>query len=330
MKKLLLTLVAALAGTGLRAAQDNTVEIVYNNTTATVIIASNISEYVTDASDGASHVKLTQSSSVDDKVGEITYILSGTSADGEFFLNGSYKATIQLNGLTLTNPEGPAINIQDGKRIKLSMKDGTTSTLVDGANDDYNGCLHCKGHLELKGKGTLNVTGNSRHAVYSKEYFEIKNSTLNILGAVKDAIHCKQYFYQESGTINITSAGDDGIQVELKDSLSTGVTKDHDDEDTGNFYQVNGTLNISGYAGKAIKADGTITYTGGKQNFDKTDTQENAAAGIAALACEENSATDGTYDLLGRRTASATHRSHTPGLILIKKGNKTTKKQIIK
>ena len=42
--------------------------------------------------------------------------------------------------LTLTNPSGPAINLQNGKRCEVTAKKGTSSTLTDGANDDYNGC----------------------------------------------------------------------------------------------------------------------------------------------------------------------------------------------
>ena len=151
MKKLLLLAAVLLSGlTAAHAQTDNTVTIAYNGNSATVTVASNISSYVTVQSGTSSHVKLVQSESVDALVGEITYTLSGSSTDGEFYMEGSYKASVELNGLTLTNPSGPAINIQNGKRIKLSAKNGTVSTLTDGVNADYNGCVHCKGHLELQ------------------------------------------------------------------------------------------------------------------------------------------------------------------------------------
>ena len=321
MKRILTVITTLLTTIGsLQAAPaSNTVEIVYNGTTATVSVAANISSYITDNSAGSSHVKLVQSASVGDATGEITYILSGTSADGEFYLDGSYKCTVELNGLTLTNPAGPAINIQDGKRIKVKMTEGTTSTLTDGKNDAYNGCLHSKGHTEFRGKGTLNVTGNSRHAIYSKEYIQLKNSAINILGAVKDGIHCKEYFLMESGTVKITSAGDDGIQVELDDELeNTGTTIDHEDENTGNFYQTAGTLNISGYAGKAIKADGIISYTGGSRNFTAAET-EDATTAIAKV--DADTAVDAVYDLQGRQVAAPRK-----GLYIFKQGNTAVKR----
>lgn len=306
------------------AVDNNTVEIVYSGNTASVTVADNISSYVTVSSGTSSHVKIVQSATFsgvdktsDNEDGEIIYVLSGQSDDGEFYMEGSYKCVVELGGLTLTNPAGPAINVQNGKRIELSAKKNTTNTIADGANEDYNGCYHAKGHTKFKGKGTLNVVGNSKHGIYSKEYIEVKNLTINITSAAKDAIHCKEYFLMESGTVNITGAGDDGIQVELKGDTSTGKTTGHEDEDSGNFYQEDGTLSISGYASKAIKADGTITYTGGTQNFDKTDVAD--ATGIDSVWTDD--ATEmRVFDLLGRQA-----KASKSGLYIIKNGSKARK-----
>ncbi|MBQ9357733.1 MAG: carbohydrate-binding domain-containing protein, partial [Prevotella sp.] len=269
MKKVLTTLIAlvATASTAL-AIEANTVEIKFNGTTATVSKASNISSYVTVNSGTSAHVSITQDStfvgvdaSLDNEDGEIIYVLSGSCTNGSFTLEGSYKCQVTLNGLTLTNPSGPALNLQNGKRVSISISKGTTSSLADGANADYNGCIHCKGHLKLKGKGTLNISGNSKHAIYSKEYFEMKNATVNITSAQKDGLHCKEYLLMESGTLNISNTLEDGIQVETSNDPLTGITTDHEDENTGNFYMLDGTLTIASYGGKAIKADGSITYS---------------------------------------------------------------------
>lgn len=313
-------------------AADYTVTITYDGTAATVSIPEDISSYVSCSSGSSSHVKLVQASTVgDNTTGEIVYSLSGSSTDGEFYLEGSYKTTVQLADLTLTNPNGPALNIQDGKRIKISAKNGTENTLTDGANEDYNGCLHTKGHFEFAGKGTLNVTGNSKHAIYSKEYVEIKNLTLNILKAEKDGIHCKQYFLMESGNVTISNVGDDGIQVEMDGTTPTTATDDeHEDEDTGNFYMTDGTLTISSYAGKTIKADGSIAYSGGTQNFSTSDTEQGSTA-ISSISLNDGETlcineADAMYNLQGREIDSS---QATKGVFIIKKGN-TTKKIIIK
>ena len=77
---------------------DNTIVVAYNGTTATVTVADNIAQQVTQIVSGA-HVSITSNNTST----EITYILNGSSTDGEFFLNSAYNCTIILNGLTLTN-----------------------------------------------------------------------------------------------------------------------------------------------------------------------------------------------------------------------------------
>ena len=53
---------------------------------------------------------------------EVTYALSGSSEDGGFYMKGEYKCTVSLEGVELTNPIGPAIEIDDGKRIEVNAK----------------------------------------------------------------------------------------------------------------------------------------------------------------------------------------------------------------
>ncbi len=265
---------------------DNSVGVNYSGTTATVTVAGNVAQYVTPTITGA-RVSIVQSSEVSDDVcGEITYTLAGSSTDGEFTMEGSYKATLELNGLTLTNPSGAPINIQNGKRIDLSVKKGTENTLTDASSGDWKGCIVCKGHLELKGKGTLNVYGNTAHAIYAKEYVEMKNCTVNVLSAVKDGINCNQYFLMESGSLNISGVEDDGVQVSYKDD------SDREEEDTGTLTITGGTVNIAvtGTASKGLKAEGDLTVsdgtlsisTSGDGTWDSDDQKTKAASCISA------------------------------------------------
>lgn len=265
---------------------DNAVSVVYDGTSASVTVAGNVAKYV-DATVTGAHVSIEQSSDVSDETcGEITYTLSGTSTDGAFALSGSYKSTIELNGLTLTNPSGAALDIQNGKRIDLSVKKGTVNTLTDGTSGSQKGCIVCKGHLEMKGKGVLNVYGNTAHAIYSKEYVEMKNCTVNVLAAVKDGINCNQYFLLESGELNVAGVADDGVQVSYKDDT------DRDEEDTGSITISGGTVNITvtGTATKGLKAegnllitDGSITVsTSGGGEWDTDDAKTKAASCLSA------------------------------------------------
>lgn len=259
--------------------KDNFVSVVYNGTAATVTIAGNVAQYVAADINGA-HVNITQSALVDDEVGEITYNLSGSSTDGEFYMSGSYKATVELNGLTLVNEtpykSGAAVHIQDGKRIKVKVVTGTTNTLVDAASGSQKGALYIKGHAEFAQKGTLNVTGNVKHGIKTGEYFTIKNAVVNVLGAVGDGINCGQYFQMASGTITISGTGDDGIQCDIDDTETyptgtgeivadeTAGIEAHDDEDSGNIYLEGGTINVNvtADAAKCIKSEGDMRISG--------------------------------------------------------------------
>jgi len=248
------------------AVTNSTIGVVYSGTSATVTVAGNIARYVTPAVSGA-HVSIEQSDDLDE---EITYTLSGSSTDGEFYMAGSYKATIELNGVTLKNAtpvySGAAVHIQNGKRIKVKVVTGTVNTLTDAANNSQKGSFYIKGHAEFAQKGTLNVVGNTKHAIKTGEYFTLKNATINITSAVGDGINCAGYFLMESGAININGVGDDGIQCDLDGDTSTGETTDHEEEDSGNIYITDGTINISvtANAAKGINSQGDQKISGGE------------------------------------------------------------------
>ena len=249
---------------------DNQVRIIYDGTTATVQVAGNIAPYVTASINGA-HVTIDQSNTDAVNGDEITYQLSGTSTNGSLTLNGSYKCTVSLAGVTLANPTGAAINITNSKRIQLSAKKETVNTISDGSGSQK-ACIYSKGQLQFQGNGTLNVAGNCKHAVKSASYITVKNITINITSAVSDGFSCEEYFQLKSGTVTISGTGDDGIQCDLGGTTSTGETQDHSDEDTGNIYIDGGTLNITATAdaAKGIKADGDVKITDGILNVNQT------------------------------------------------------------
>jgi len=262
---------------------DNTVSVVYSGSSAAVTVAGNVAQYLTISASGAT-VSIIQS---EDLADEITYTLSGSSSDGSFYMDGELKASLVLNGLTLTSTTGAPLTIDNGKRISIELADGTTNSLVDCSDGEQKGCLACKGHIEFKGGGTLNVTGNTKHGLWVKEYVQLKASTgaINILGAINDGINCQQYFQQNGGVLTISGVGDDGIQVDIKDD-------DDDEDNTGEVLIKGGTLNITTTAAatKGIKSEGnftvnedkatstiTVTCTGGG-TWDEDDQETKASA----------------------------------------------------
>lgn len=274
--------------------KENVVTITYSGTSANVDIAGNIACYVNAVVDGA-HVSITQSPEVsENSCGEITYRLSGVSDDGSFYMEGSYKSTLELSGLELTNPSGAAIDIQNGKRIAVSVKSGTVNLLADGEKGSQKGCIVCKGHLEFKGKGELTVAGNASHAIYAKEYVEMKNCKINVISAVKDGLNCNQYFFMESGSLNISGTGDDGIQVSYKDET------DREAEDTGSVTIQGGEINVNvtADAAKGIKCEGPMLIKDGTLNISVSgdgvwDSSKSKTKASASLGSDEDMTING-------------------------------------
>lgn len=283
---------------------DNVVTIAYNTSDgARVTVPGNVARYVSAAVSG-NHVTISQLNTEAVSGDEITYQLSGTATDGSLTLDGSYKCTVALAGVTLTNPNGAAININNSKRIQLSAKSGTVNTLTDG-NGSQKACVYSKGQLQLQGNGTLNVVGKLKHGIKSASYITVKNLTLNITSAVSDGISCEEYFWQKSGNITISGTGDDGIQCDLGGTTSTGETTDHEDEDSGSAYLEGGTLNITvtAAAAKGIKCDGNLNITDGTVTVKSTatavwDSEDAEVKGSTCLSADGNmSISSGTLTL---------------------------------
>lgn len=204
---------------------------------------------------------------------EYTIQLAGTTTNGSFTYNAAYKTTIELNGVSITNPTGPAIDLECGKRIALELKKGTDNVLVDGTGD-HKAAFYCKGHLEVDKSGNLTVTGNAKHAIATKEYLQIKNGVgnINVLSAKGDGIHAGQYYQQNGGSINIKNVAGDGIQAE--------ATSNADDELNGQLIINGGTIEVNVTADDcdAIKADGMVTIANTKSVPVITLTASGAAA----------------------------------------------------
>ncbi len=245
------THIAAMADEG------NVIEIVYDGTTATVNKPETANVTVT--LNGA-HVSVSSNTLSE----EYIYKLSGSTTNGSFFLNGSYKLTIELAGLQLTNPTGAAIFINCGKRCAVVLDEGTVNTISDSEGGAQKAAIYFEGHPEFEGGGTLEVRGNSKHAISAKEYLQIKKTTgtINILGAVSDGIHCgrgrfgdfeNNFFQISGGVINIENVGSDAI----------------DSDDYGRMNIKGGTINatVDVLDGTGLKCDSIFEMTGGTINI---------------------------------------------------------------
>ncbi|MGI6231759.1 MAG: carbohydrate-binding domain-containing protein [Prevotella sp.] len=305
---------------------DDAVTVTYNGTSASVVVAGNVMQYltvnVTDA-----NVSILQS---EDLAEEINYTLTGTSTDGSFYMDGDYKATLTLSDLTLTSADSAAINIENGKRIAIDVEG--TNTLADASDGDQKACFMVNGHSEFTGSGSLSITGNTKHGFWGDEYVQLKKTftgSITIASAVKDGMSINQYFEMNNGTVTVTGTGDDGIQVETTDDTdddyngqvmlnggTLNVTVSAEDvkavkcdsamtitDDAGYSTTVNITCESSAYAAKGLKSGGDMTITGGTFNISTAgkgvwDDDDSSASACAALKSDGNMAiSGGTFTL---------------------------------
>lgn len=235
----------------------NTVVVSYNDKGGAWVTMSNdlvfsISDYTIEGN----KVSLVASDDVDQ---EINYILRGTSVNGSFFMDGNYKATLTLDGISLTNPDGAALSVENGKRINVVLSDGSINSFADGASGTQKACFFINGHAEVSGSGVLNITSNARHAYASDEYTILHETTgtINILASANDGLHVGQYFKMDGGVVNVKDVKGDCVDV--------SKTKNADDEQNGWAFINGGTLNMAVTAEdvKGLKCDSSMTIKGG-------------------------------------------------------------------
>ena len=297
MKKVMLFLMAAVLTVGCK--NDDTdfsqyinggastttttvINIVYSGTSVTV--SGDTNGYVT--TNGA-HVTVNSGTAND----SLLLVLSGSTTDGSLLVYRQRKYGIQLNGLTLNNSNGPAINNQCGKALYLHVADGTTNQLTDGTSYaeqtyDQKGALFSEGQMIILGTGTLSVTGNCKHAIACDDYIIIdENVTLHASSSTGNGIKVNDGLWINNGTLDISVTADAarGIKCDSVVVITGGNTTittsgdciyDSSEQDYSSaacikcdydFTMSGGTLTMtsSGDGGKGINSSAGVIFSGG-------------------------------------------------------------------
>ena len=297
-----------------------TIYINYNGTTASV---SGDSQGVVSVS-GAD---VTVTSQYADS---LLLVLSGSTTDGSLLVYRSRKYGILLNGVSIHNADGPAINNQGKKSLFLKCAAGTTNTLTDGtayAEAPYNasgeqidqkGALFSEGQIFFLGTGALSVTGSYKHAIASDDYIVVAdNVSLTASSSAGNGIKVNDGLWINNGTLNISVTADAarGIKCDAEMYVTGGTTTittsggcvAETSETTADDGTVTTTTDYSSAAG--IKSEGAFTMSGGtltvtttgtnnysKPKGIKSDTAITVSGGTLNVTVNKSWACDNGYD----------------------------------
>lgn len=254
---------------------DSSIYITYSGNTVTVVNPLE-SAGVTVTTEGA---KVTVNSIA--TLDNINYVLAGATTDGTFKVYSEERYYLSMNGVSITNPDGPAVNNQSDKRVTVILVDATNNFLTDGLNyadppigpggdpEDQDAAFFSEGQLVFTGTGSLQINGLGidEHAIRSDDYIRVQEGNITISGSANDGIHANDGFYQEGGSISITAAGD-GIDAGTFDIILSGGTS---------------VVHCNGDDVSGIKCDSTLTISGGTVSVTMTgDNSEGLKSGSEA------------------------------------------------
>ena len=207
----------------------------------------------------------------------IKYVLTGETSDGFFKLYSTKKQAIVLNSVSITNPDGAAINNQSKKRTFIVLNDGTKNYLSDGANysdatdsEDMKGCFFSEGQLIFSGSGYLEVDANCKAGIRSDDYVRtMPKANIWVDASSGNGIRGNEAVILTGGVVNInvTGTADKGISTDGEVRIEGGRTTIF----TSGGYEYDSDENDYS-ACSGIKADSVININGGELNIKSTGT----------------------------------------------------------
>lgn len=146
----------------------------------------------------------------------IRYILSGNSNDACFKLYSERKACLTLNGINLTNTQGPVINSQSKKRLFIDLPANTINTLTDASTykkvkgEDQRGCVFAEGKICISGEGQLYVNARKKGGIASDDYVHLLGGFVHVNAYAQKgkAIYGKDNVIIGGGVLRTYSEGD--------------------------------------------------------------------------------------------------------------------------
>lgn len=214
------------------------------------------------------------------------YVISGSLSDGMIQVDTEEEVKLVLNGVSVTNGDGPAIYVKSAESCYIETAEGTENILTDGATyeeteEKQKGAVFSNDRLVLLGEGTLTVNGNYKHAVCSDDEVYVVSGTYD-LTAEKDGIHTNNWISVTDGNLNIVST-DDGMQsegpVEIKGGNIAIAAEDKGITAYGDLTVAEGTVSISKCT-EGLESKNDLVIDGGTIEIIGSDDGLNARTSI--------------------------------------------------
>ena len=251
--------------------------------------------------------------SVEDKSATITcpgaYYMTGEASDFQVVVNtpgakDEGNTGIYLNNAKLKSSNSPIL-VKNADKTVIHLVKGTTNsvedgngnhlfTTVNGKQDTAKAAIYSKDDLNIKGAGTLTVTGNFKNGIQSSNDLKIKNGNITVVAA-ENGIKGKGSLEVSGGTLNVTAKAGDGLESDecvknqdgsFKDTVATkGIVRitggnitikaGDDGVSAANYVVVNdstekSTLKITA-TDKGLAAEKFIYVDGGDININADD-----------------------------------------------------------
>ena len=146
--------------------------------------------------------------------GPVQFVVSGQTLDGSLKFYGDKRFQVLLNGASITNPNGAAINNQGSKSMYVVLAEGTVNRLQDGATytmvdeEDQKAALFSEGQIIFSGTGTLDVVAEGRGGIRSDDYIRIRPGVkININSSALDGLRANDGIILDGGAINVETTG---------------------------------------------------------------------------------------------------------------------------
>ena len=187
-----------------------------------------------------------------DALSPLILSVSGSCKDGCLSIQSESDCHIVLQDLNLQSSMRPTIEVKSNTSTTIELAEYAYNMLADtfitGSEVKYDGCIQTKGNLYFGGKGSLNLNGGLKHAIYSKQGVTFREGDITIDYANSDAIHAKHYVHILDGNISIDAVQQDGIDAD----------KGYIDIQGGNVH-----VSVHNKNRKGLQCDSTFTMSGG-------------------------------------------------------------------